>query len=424
MYKISIITVCYNAVESIQATMLSVLNQTYPNIEYIVIDGGSTDGTVDIIKKYSDRLDYWISEPDKGIYDAMNKGIAAATGDYINFMNAGDTFVSSDTVNKAVSLFPENVDVVFGDSWSKDRDGTINYVKCNAHPHCLAKGPTYRHGSSFTKTAVHKKIPFDLSKIEEFKYGLDFNNIFNLFHSGYQFKKIEMPIMVYEIDGTSNNPLTSLNINYKITHQYRKSSIKEYVKYFVNRIYLHVNRRRWLRDYIRTLYYFLIYLMNNIVAKIPWWRLRKGFIKMLGAKIGNNTIINMNQFVFVPKKLNIGNHTHINRNCLMDARGGLSIGSRVSISYNVSLITGSHDSKSSNFPGRYLPISIGDYVWIGANATILNNVSIGEGAVVSAGAVVTKDVAPYTIVGGVPAKVIGERPRGLDYECKWTLPFF
>lgn len=88
--KISVVTVCYNAVDTLEETMLSVLNQTYPNIEYIVIDGGSTDGTVDIIKKYADRLAYWISEPDKGIYDAMNKGIAAATGDYIINMNVGD----------------------------------------------------------------------------------------------------------------------------------------------------------------------------------------------------------------------------------------------------------------------------------------------------------------------------------------------
>ncbi len=88
--KISVVTVCYNAVDTIEETMLSVLNQTYPHVEYIVIDGGSTDGTVDIIKKYSNRIAHWVSEPDRGIYDAMNKGIAAATGDYIINMNVGD----------------------------------------------------------------------------------------------------------------------------------------------------------------------------------------------------------------------------------------------------------------------------------------------------------------------------------------------
>ena len=79
---ISVVTVSYNAVATIEQTLLSVINQTYPNIEYIIIDGGSTDGTVDIIKKYADEIVYWISEPDKGIYDAMNKGIAYSHGEY------------------------------------------------------------------------------------------------------------------------------------------------------------------------------------------------------------------------------------------------------------------------------------------------------------------------------------------------------
>ena len=88
---ISVVTVSYNAVATIEQTLLSVINQTYPNIEYIIIDGGSTDGTVDIIKKYADEIVYWISEPDKGIYDAMNKGIKKANGEWINFINAGDS---------------------------------------------------------------------------------------------------------------------------------------------------------------------------------------------------------------------------------------------------------------------------------------------------------------------------------------------
>ena len=97
--KISVVTVCYNAVNDIEKTILSVINQTYPNIEYLIIDGGSTDGTMDIVNKYKDKIDVIVSEPDKGIYDAMNKGIDRATGDWINFMNAGDCFFEKETVN-------------------------------------------------------------------------------------------------------------------------------------------------------------------------------------------------------------------------------------------------------------------------------------------------------------------------------------
>lgn len=91
--KITIITVARNAVATIEQTILSVLNQTYPNIEYIIIDGASTDGTIEIIKKYEDKIDYWISEPDTGIYNAMNKGIDHATGDWYFFLGSDDILI-------------------------------------------------------------------------------------------------------------------------------------------------------------------------------------------------------------------------------------------------------------------------------------------------------------------------------------------
>lgn len=92
MLKISVVTACYNAATTIEETMLSVLNQTYPNVEYIIIDGGSTDGTVDIIKKYADRLAYWVSEPDKGMYDAIRKGFGHISGDICCYINADDFY--------------------------------------------------------------------------------------------------------------------------------------------------------------------------------------------------------------------------------------------------------------------------------------------------------------------------------------------
>ena len=119
---ISVVTVSYNAVATIEQTILSVVNQTYPHIEYIIIDGGSTDGTVDVIKKYADRIAYWVSEPDKGIYDAMNKGIKVATGEWINFMNCGDSFYSVSVLSDVFKdkSCKEN-DVIYGNTCIMER---------------------------------------------------------------------------------------------------------------------------------------------------------------------------------------------------------------------------------------------------------------------------------------------------------------
>ena len=96
--RVTIITVCKNAADSIEKTIKSIVTQSYPNLEYIIIDGASTDGTQNIIKNYEKQLTHYQSEPDNGIYDAMNKGIPIATGDWINFMNAGDYFYNENTI--------------------------------------------------------------------------------------------------------------------------------------------------------------------------------------------------------------------------------------------------------------------------------------------------------------------------------------
>jgi glycosyltransferase involved in cell wall biosynthesis len=112
---ISVITVVYNGESVLEATILSVLNQTYPHIEYILVDGASKDGTLAIIKKYEDRVKY-ISEKDKGLYDAMNKGLQMATGDFVWFLNAADYFYGPETVALVAALASDDVDVLYGDT--------------------------------------------------------------------------------------------------------------------------------------------------------------------------------------------------------------------------------------------------------------------------------------------------------------------
>jgi glycosyltransferase involved in cell wall biosynthesis len=110
---ISIVTVVYNCEETLEKTIQSVINQTYENIEYIIIDGGSTDSTLDIIKKYEENISYWISEKDGGIYDAMNKGASVANGDFVIFMNAGDNFYSINILEKILQKIKDKSKVYF-----------------------------------------------------------------------------------------------------------------------------------------------------------------------------------------------------------------------------------------------------------------------------------------------------------------------
>lgn len=124
--KFSIITITYNASQWLERTVLSVLNQSYPAIEYIIIDGSSTDGTVDIIRQYASGIATWVSEPDKGLYDAMNKGLKRATGDYVWFINAGDTLYTADTVQKIVASLKKDVslpDILYGETMIVDAQG-------------------------------------------------------------------------------------------------------------------------------------------------------------------------------------------------------------------------------------------------------------------------------------------------------------
>lgn len=177
-----------------------------------------------------------------------------------------------------------------------------------------------------------------------------------------------------------------------------------------------VKNNTLLKRLLLSLFWFLTdYIGNHIVSHIPFWIIRKLFYRLCGAKIGEGTQFDMNTTFLDPNRLHVGNHCHINRNCLIDARGDLEIKDNVSISHRVTIMTGSHDYRSKNFRYVKSKIYIEDFVWIGVNATIIGNVRIGKGAVVCAGAVVTKDVAPYTVVAGIPAKKIGDRPQVLEY---------
>jgi glycosyltransferase involved in cell wall biosynthesis len=135
--KISIITVTYNAAQVLEQTIRSVVKQTFTDYEYIIIDGSSTDTTVDIIRRYATHLAYWHSEPDKGLYDAMNKGLKVARGEYVWFMNAGDEVYSQETLSAIFNTTSIEADIYYGDAMFITNEGNEVGLRSEVTPHRL-----------------------------------------------------------------------------------------------------------------------------------------------------------------------------------------------------------------------------------------------------------------------------------------------
>jgi len=222
---VSVVTVSYNAVSTIEQTILSVINQTYLYIEYIIIDGGSTDGTVDIIKKYADKIAYWVSEPDKGIYDAMNKGIKVATGEWINFMNCGDRFYDK---NVLAEIFLKNneADVIYGNVMIDVLN--YEYIHLSDKLDSIKLYMPFCHQSSFVKTYLVQRNPFDL----KYKFVADYNMFYQFYRQGYVFKYVNMVVACYNKEGgfTDSNSFNCIREAFKVNEENVSSIFIGYLK--------------------------------------------------------------------------------------------------------------------------------------------------------------------------------------------------
>ena len=195
--KISVITVVLNSKNLIERTMKSVLDQDYPNIEYIVIDGGSVDGTIEIINLYKSKLKSFLSEPDQGIYDAMNKGLCIAKGDWVNFMNAGDIFISNNAIINAAKEMNSSVDILYGGV-------EVNYYKFlrteeAGSPKNLWKGMQFSHQSTFVNLPYHKKNLFNVNT----KIVADLEFFYKAYKNGVSFKSLKQTVSQVIIGGLS-----------------------------------------------------------------------------------------------------------------------------------------------------------------------------------------------------------------------------
>eukprot|EP01133_Synstelium_polycarpum_P004709 gene4709-5496_t len=217
--SLSVITIVYNNVKDIERTMLSVLGQSYPNIEYILIDGASTDGTKERIQKYETRLAKYISEPDKGIYDAMNKGLALATGDYVLFMNSGDEIYASDTVAE-VFKSATSADIYYGETEMFNQ----NWESLGQRRHKAPKNfnwKSFRYGMNISHQAIYVKrsltCPYDL----QYKYSSDIDWIIKAAKKATSAVNTRRYVAKYLVGGVSKKKhLESLKERFRIFSKY------------------------------------------------------------------------------------------------------------------------------------------------------------------------------------------------------------
>lgn len=216
--RLSIVTVTYNAARVVRETLESVVQQTYPNIEYIVIDGGSTDGTQDIINGFRENISHFRSEPDNGTYDAMNKAIDIASGEWIHFINAGDYYASRTTLEDIFSRpFAREVDFIYGDYiWKGER----NEVRIPARPlELMWQRISFSHQSLFARTSLMKQKKFDL----RWKIVSDYNFYFSSYMEGRKFCRVDFPVSVFRAGGLSDvNFLLRTYERWRVVKRYKK----------------------------------------------------------------------------------------------------------------------------------------------------------------------------------------------------------
>ena len=234
--RVSIVTVCYNEVSTIGRTIQSVLGQSYSDVEYIVIDGGSTDGTAEVISTFADSIAFFCSEPDCGIYDAMNKGTNVATGELIAFLNSGDWY-PEDAVNTVVNAYIHSgADVIYGNMMYVDRSGKATLHKPSNPSNDFYTYMQLFHPSTFCKMILQKKYTMDT----HYQIASDYKFLLQLYHENKRFFYVDKILSWFYAGGVSNQKkyinaketksvsMEFIGKNHELMNQYADEVIKKY----------------------------------------------------------------------------------------------------------------------------------------------------------------------------------------------------
>ena len=265
--KLSIITINFNNRHGLQKTIDSVVSQTFRDFEWIVIDGGSTDGSKELIEQHAEHITYWVSEPDNGVYQAMNKGIAMATGDYIHFLNSGDCYVSDSIVKQFISNDFQD-DIIYGNAIFVDETG--REVGQQIPPEHINLSYFWSNNLNHQSVFYHRRCFENYMFNEHNRVLSDKESYMYLLYHGYTFKKWNKDVVYYDNGGISSNGNGSDELPQIISRILPKGILNDYetlIKYrdvdLAIMIMKVINTNKFWRNVTRFFLYPICYLSQK-----------------------------------------------------------------------------------------------------------------------------------------------------------------
>ena len=408
-HRVSVITAARNCANTIAAAIESVIGQDHPNIQHIVIDGASTDGSQNVIGRYQANIDYYISEPDQGIADAWNKALDVVEGDYVLFVNGDDilprTFISQALKTKDAG----NKTIIYGDTIFFDDELTAPVTfEAQFNPQKVIYGFGFMHTSCVFPASAFSSFRFSLSN----SIAVDTEHLIWCMKNGYEFEKGQAVNFMRRGGVSDQNWKTAAHQYLQLLHENELIDSKQR-----RRLSLLIPVRSWnkklgVTQFIRLCktqaYYLAVFLFNALLRISPFF-MKRILFRLMRFSVSRDATIQGGIRVFGPGRLTVGPGSMINRGVLLDNRKKITIGRNVNIAHDCRIYTLGHDVNNPAFAPKGGQVFLDDYCVLFAACMIMPNVRVGRGAVILPGAVVTRDVPPFEIHGGNPAVKIGDR---------------
>lgn len=432
MTGLSIITAVRNNRTSILRCLDGASAQTHRPIEHIVIDAASTDGTLELLRQRSGGLAHLVSEPDQGIADAWNKGLKLASGQVIATLNSDDAWHPEAAARALAAMNPARPQVCFGDAVMHQADGTgVRTIVGRHDPGRLHAGFGFMHTTCFVTRAAYDLVgPFDL----RWRIAIDSDWLLRAMAMGVEFIRGGQRVYM-QSGGISERRFVRARAEYMQQLDLHGEALARRGirvqgglarRTGLWRLKAHAVQtlgRTWPEHIKPRLSFTALAMANAILALAVLPSLRRAFLRLLGNHVGTGTGINGAIRLFTLRRLRIGDRCVIGHGVRLDARCGICIGDDVSIAHDARIYTLGHDPDCPYFSAAGAEVRIGDRCVLFAACQLMPGTILGEGCVVLPGAVVSGSFEPFSIIGGVPGRVLRQRSRDLRYHLDFAHPF-